>query len=100
MRVPKSHRWIFWETDAARLDVERDADYILGRALEAGGIAEVRWLVRTYGLPRIHAFLRDVGDVEISERTRRFWRHVFHAENEPWADPGAWRRNSGAPWID
>ena len=67
--------------------------------IEHGGIAEVRWAIATYGLEGIHAFLRDLGHVEISERTKRFWRVVFHAEDEKWADPGGFRRSSGAPWI-
>ena len=99
-RIPREHRWVFWEADFRRLDTERHADYILARVLEFGGIEEVRWLIRTYGMDRIHAFFRDAGHVEITERTKRFWRAVFHAEGETWADPGGWRRNIGAPWRD
>jgi hypothetical protein len=96
--VPEEHRWVFWEADTAALDTEIDADYLLGRVLESGRMAEVRWLIAEYGLDRIHSFFRDVGNVEISERTKRFWRLVFKAEEETWADPGAWRRNIGVPW--
>jgi uncharacterized protein DUF6922 len=97
--VPDEHRWVFWEADCDAIDTETHADYILARVLEFGGIEEVRWAVATYGMDRIHAFFRDVGHVEISERTKRFWRVVFRAENETWADPGGWRRSNGAPWI-
>ena len=99
-RVPKEHRWVFLEVDLGKLDTKKNADFILARTLEFGGIAEVRWLLREYGSARIHAFLRDVGQVEISERTKRFWRAAFNAEDEIWADPGGWRRNIDAPWHD
>ena len=96
--IPKQHRWVFWDVKSESLDAERDALYILGRALEFGGIDEIHWLIDCFGLERIHAFLREVGHVEITERTKKFWRAFFKAEDEPWADPGGWRRNIDAPW--
>lgn len=98
--VPAEHRWIFWEVDADQLDLERDADFILARVLERGGIEQVRWLMRDLGLERIHRFFRDVGHPELSARTIRFWRVVLHAEDESWATSPAWRSHSSAPWID
>ena len=97
--IPLEHRWVFWDVDPGRLDTEKSAHYLLARILEFGGIEEVRWPIGIYGLERIHAFLRDEGQVEISERTMRFWRALLHAEHETWADPGGWRRNIGAPWT-
>jgi hypothetical protein len=98
--VPLEHRWVFWEADADQLDTGAHGDYLLGRILEFGDMAAVRWAIDTFGMERIHRFFRDVGHVEISERTKRFWRAVFQAWGEPWADPGAWRKSTGAPWID
>ena len=99
-KVPQRHLWVFWDVDARSLDTTRSADYILPRVLEFGGIAEVRWLIATYGMERIHRFLRDVGHPELSDRTIGFWRAAFHAENETWASSPAWRKSSAAPWID
>jgi hypothetical protein len=100
VNVPPEHHWVFWESDAAELDVERDRDYLIPRILERGGIEEVRWLIGAIGLDAIHRFLRDVGHPEIGDRTLQFWRAFFRAENEQWASPPAWRKTSGAPWID
>jgi hypothetical protein len=97
-RVPKKHRWVFWDVDAAKLDVKGDADYIIPRVLEHGGWDEVCWLIDVCGFKRIHRFLRDVGHPELSPRTIAFWRALFKAEDEPWKGPPAWRRNSSAPW--
>jgi hypothetical protein len=77
------------------------ADHVIPRVLEHGGMEEVRWLLSTYGLDRIHRFLREVGSPELSDRTIRFWRAVLDPkENEEWASAPAWRKSSSAPWID
>lgn len=96
--VPEKHRWLFWDVDAATLDVERDADYILPRVLERGAIDDVRWVIATCGLLSIHRFLREVGHPELSERTLRFWRALLKAEDEEWTSPPDWRKTSSAPW--
>ena len=98
--VPESFRWVFWDVDAARLETSRSRDYIIPRVLERGGIAEVRWLIATYGMKGIHRFLRDVGHPELSNRTLFFWRAALKAQDEAWATPPAWRKSSGAPWVD
>jgi hypothetical protein len=79
-RLPRSLRPLFWEVAFDRLDVERHADSILARVLESGRMDDVRWLVATYGLDRM-------------------WRAILRAEDEPWAAPPDWRRNSNAPWV-
>ena len=86
-RLPKKMTWLFWEMDLRSLDTERDADYILARVLEHGCMEEVRWVIKRYGLQRIHRFFREVGDPEISDRTTAFWRAVFKAKDERWAKP-------------
>jgi hypothetical protein len=93
-------RWIFWDLDFDRLDVEADVDSILPRVLEEGRLEDVRVLLARYGSERIHTFFREVAHPLISERTRAFWRALFDAENEPWATPPAFRTNNAAPWID
>ena len=100
MTVPREHHWVFWDTDATALDVDRDRDYIIPRILEHAGIEQVRWLLSAIGPEAIHRFLRDVGHSEIGERTLRFWRAFFNAESEEWANPASWRKTSGGPWID
>ncbi|MBI4617253.1 MAG: hypothetical protein HY720_26810 [Planctomycetes bacterium] len=97
-RVPLAFRWLFWEVDFDRLDVRRDANFILARVLEFGRMREVRWLVATYGYDRIRRFLRDVGHPEISDRTTQFWRAVLRAGRERWAGPPAWPRGNASRW--
>ena len=80
--IPASSRWVFWDADADAdaVDLERDANGVLARVLERGGLDEVKWLIETYGLERIRTFFREVWAPEISERTRGFWRALFEAE--------------------
>lgn len=99
-KLPKALRWLFWELNFDSLDPERHADSILARILERGRMVDVQWAIRHYGKERIHRFFREVGHPELSDRTVSFWRAVFKAEDEKWASPPAWRRDSSAPWID
>ena len=99
-KVPVPHRWVFWDVDAEALDTAVAGNYILPRVLEFGGIAEVRWVLATYGLEGIHRFLRDVGHPDLSDRTLGFWRAALKTKGEVWATPPAWRKSSAAPWID
>jgi hypothetical protein len=99
MKVPDALRWLFWDVDAAALDVETHANYILPRILEFGRMVDVRWALETYGRARIHRFLRDVGHPELSDRTLLFWRAALKAEDETWASPPAWRKSRIAPWV-
>jgi hypothetical protein len=96
--VPAEFRWLFWDVDFETVDAGEHADFVLARVLEFGRMAEVRWSIATYGVERIHRFLRDCGHPELSERTVAFWRAVLNAEEEEWAKPPPWRRSRIAPW--
>jgi len=98
--VPRDLEWLFWDSDPSGLDLDAHAAHILPRVIEFGGLAEVRWLLSAYGPERIHGFLRERGHPELSDRTLAFWRAFFHAGDETWASPPAWRKDSSAPWID
>lgn len=93
-------KWIFWDVDFEAIDAEKHADGVMARVLERGRLEDVRWLMNAYGMDRIHAFFKNVGSAEMSSRTRNFWRLVFDAREELWAEPPAWRRNSASHWIE
>lgn len=77
------------------IDAQRDAAAVLPRVLERGRIDDVHRALATYGEEQIHAFLRDVGHVELSPKTIAFWRAYFRAGDEPCKDPSACRPSSG-----
>ena len=99
-RLPERLRILFWEADFDSIDAARDADSVLARVLEHGRLADVKWLLATYGKARLHRLFREVGHPELSERTRTFWRAALKAEHERWASPSARRKSSVAPGID
>lgn len=100
VQMPISMRALFWDTRLTRIDPERDADFVLARVLEFGRLCDVRWLIRRYGLDRIHHFLATSGHPELTRRTIAFWRAALHAEDETWRNPPAFRRSSSAYWAD
>lgn len=57
---------MLWDTTPARLDLERDAWFLMGWVLEFGTMRDVRWLKRVYGDERIHEFFREAADPELS----------------------------------
>ena len=91
-RLPKNLHWLFWSVDPTALDVRQDADPIIARIVEFGGLSEVRWMLRRYGRERVHTFFRDVGDNELSRRTVSFWRCYLGAKDEKWAQVAPWRK--------
>jgi hypothetical protein len=92
-------RGLFWETTLARIDLERDAQFVMARVLEFGRLRDVRWLLKQYDLEAIHNFLATSGHPELSKKTIAFWRAFLHAEGETWRSPPAFRRDSSAYWA-
>ena len=76
-RLPEGLWPYFQEYDPARLDVERDADLIIQRALEFGTWDEVRWLFATYRRQRISLFVRKRGERLLSPVTFNYWRKLL-----------------------
>jgi hypothetical protein len=100
MSVPAEQEWLFWDVSPAAIELGRDRRYVLGRVLERGRLADVRWAVSQYGLDGVKAFFRAGGHPELSRRTRAFWRAFFNEHGEEWPDGSSFRKTSSAPWID
>ncbi len=99
-KLPQALKWVLWDLDFERLVPEADADSIIARVMEHGRLADVRAILALYGQDRILRFFRQSAHPIVSDRTRHFWRAYFHAEDESWPHPPAWRKNNAAPWID
>jgi hypothetical protein len=70
---------LFWNVALDAIDVDRDVDFVLTRVLERGKMADVHWVIRRYGLDRIHRFFRETSRPELSRRTPE-GRPAPHAE--------------------
>lgn len=100
MAVPPEHRWLFWDVAIDAIDVDRDRRYVLGRVLERGRLADVRWAVSEYGLEGVRDFFREGAHPEISRATWSLWRAFFGEDGEKWPATASSRNNNVAPWID
>ncbi len=97
--IPGEHVWLFWDVTPDLIDLERDRRYVLGRVLERGRLADVRWVVSQYGFDGIREFFQDGGHPELSRRTRVFWRAFFKVGTNEWPEQSSFRKSSTAPWI-
>lgn len=75
--VPPGLQPYFQEYDLEALELRRDANLIIGRTLEFGTWAELRWLVSTYGVRRIRRFLREFGERGLRPVTFNYWRKLL-----------------------
>jgi hypothetical protein len=61
IQIPEGLKPYYQEYDPESLELNRDAELIIQRALEFGTWDEVRWLFEVYGAKRIRVFLRQGG---------------------------------------
>ena len=66
---------VLWDVDLGAIDEERDAEFIIGRVLEAGRPAQVRWLFARYPIERLLAVTRS--ERRMSPRAAAAWRLVL-----------------------
>ncbi|MBI4238959.1 MAG: hypothetical protein HY696_11185 [Deltaproteobacteria bacterium] len=73
--IPALLSRFFWDVQAATLDLNRHAPYIIERLLECGDLDAVRWLLATYSPTDIVAVLHSARG--LSARSRRYWSLYF-----------------------
>jgi hypothetical protein len=86
-KIPATLVPYFQEYDFETLSPESDADLIIGRVLEHGNRAELRWLFETYPKARIKEFVRENGFRALTRRSFNFWRLILRVGNykqPPW----------------
>ena len=95
--IPGEHAQIFWNVDEAKLDLDRDAAFIITRILSQGAIAQTDWLRARYGDRKIRAVLRAPrGARELSVRDVAYWALILGL-------PKAWAEHQideklASPW--
>lgn len=67
----------FQEYDTSQLNLDRDANLIIQRALEFGTWDDLRWLFGLYGVKRIRLFLRERGQRWLKPVTFHYWRKLL-----------------------
>lgn len=67
---------LFWDTDPTRLDVQKNARYIIERILDFGNDDEVRWLFQQYPTTMITDVL-NVPRSQLHHKSRALWELVL-----------------------
>lgn len=69
--LPQNMRAFFWDVDPAKLSIAESAHFIIGRLMEHGDEAAVRFLLKNYGRDEMVRVLRK--SRSISRCSRVFW---------------------------
>ncbi|MBI2267541.1 MAG: hypothetical protein HYU64_20625 [Armatimonadetes bacterium] len=74
-KVPQAICTFFWEVDPSRIDLHRNARYVIERVLDMGSLEALHWLQTIYPT----RMLIETFEVsrKLSERSRNFWRIWF-----------------------
>jgi hypothetical protein len=73
--LPKQFHKYFWDTDAATIDVESKAAYVITRLLQWGRVEELRWLKNYYGLEALRVVVRR--SRELSAKHGKFFSLIY-----------------------
>jgi hypothetical protein len=71
MRMGKTLKSLFWDVDVKQLDEKKQADFLIVRIAEKGGIKEVNWLKKKYNKSRIKRVVKNSRNV--SAKTKNYW---------------------------
>lgn len=89
---------LFWEYDPATLDIAAHADLIIGRIMEQGDWAAMRWLRQAYPVERLVQFLEGRGRRTLPPRELNYWALVCGVDEDrrcQWVEDA---RNSTDVW--
>ena len=78
--LPAAVRARFAAYDEVDLRQPQYLPFVIGRLLEEGTGAELRWLLANEGKPALAAFVRAHGGRALSRRSRAFWQRVLAVE--------------------
>lgn len=67
---------LFWDTDPAKIDVEKHARYIIERVFDLGTKEEIRWLFAQYPKPLLREVLGGARS-ELHDKSRALWSLVL-----------------------
>lgn len=68
--IPKSLQGILWSVNVAKLDLNRDKNYIIHQVLAYGSLEQISWLFKVYGR-------QEVKEIFAKEPTRVYDQRSF-----------------------
>ncbi len=73
--MPSTHYGLFWDVDPGRININRNANYIIERVLELGKLEAAEWLQRVYPINKILGVLHT--SRRLSRKSAIFWLTWF-----------------------
>lgn len=71
-RVPERFAYLFWDSPISRIDLKKNAPYVIERILESGDFAAFAWVESVFPGERIVEIA--LSSRKISGKARNFWR--------------------------
>lgn len=71
----KLRKSLFWDIDLEDLDVEEDADFVIGRVLDYGNLKEWKEIKSFYGVTKIKKVTKS--HLFSSPRSANFWAFIL-----------------------
>jgi len=66
---------LFWDTDPKKIDLQKNAQYVIERVLDFGRDAEVRWMWHTYDKNKISEVVSQ--SRSLRPRTKALWNLIL-----------------------
>ena len=76
-QIPPALRKFFWDADFAKLTFPDHQNYVLGKLMEYGDIASIKWIISTFDRGTISRYLETKGKVALDKKSYLFWEKVL-----------------------
>jgi hypothetical protein len=74
-QLPISLWRFFWDTDASKIDAEKNAHYVIARLMDYGHTKDIVWMKGEYGEQMIKDVLRN--NRGISAKSANYWSKIL-----------------------
>ena len=68
----KLRQSLFWDTNPDKIDLQKNARYVIERVLEFGHLNEISWLFKTYSKSKIKQTM-DLPRSQLSPKSKSLW---------------------------
>jgi len=65
----KFRQSLFWDTDPARIDIKKNARYVIERIMDFGNAEEARWMWKQYPKQLLHSVVQKSRALHKSSKT-------------------------------
>jgi len=74
-KIPAKFKKYFWDTDIAKIDLEKNEVYVIERLVDHGDLEAFHWLKQTYSPKKIKEV--SLKSRRVSNRTKNFLQLIY-----------------------